>query len=199
LFFNNINAKTKDYFMTKPQPSINKVPRDDLPQHMQVGWDQANELTGDATFIEVSGNNPEVYDWYFKDFYKKLFYSGRLETSLVELVRLRLANVHGCAFCNKGDTAHALKSGISQEQVDSLGDYLLGPFTNREKAALKLADEMVLNNQRGDLNLELYKELKKDFTDGEIYELGMIMAVLVGVAKFTFVFDLVEKEDYCQF
>jgi AhpD family alkylhydroperoxidase len=199
LFFNNINAKTKDYFMTKPQPSINKVPRDDLPQHMQVGWDQANELTGDATFIEVSGNNPEVYDWYFKDFYKKLFYSGRLETSLVELVRLRLANVHGCAFCNKGDTAHALKSGISQEQVDSLGDYLLGPFTNREKAALKLADEMVLNNQRGDLNSELYKELKKDFTDGEIYELGMIMAVLVGVAKFTFVFDLVEKEDYCQF
>jgi len=199
LFFNNINAKTKDYFMTKPQPSINKVPRDDLPPHMQVGWDQANELTGDATFIEVSGNNPEVYDWYFKDFYKKLFYSGRLETSLVELVRLRLANVHGCAFCNKGDTAHALKSGISQEQVDSLGDYLLGPFTNREKAALKLADEMVLNNQRGDLNSELYKELKKDFTDGEIYELGMIMAVLVGVAKFTFVFDLVEKEDYCQF
>jgi AhpD family alkylhydroperoxidase len=199
LFFNNINAKTKDYFMTKPQPSINKVPRDNLPQHMQVGWDQANELTGDATFIEVSGNNPEVYDWYFKDFYKKLFYSGRLETSLVELVRLRLANVHGCAFCNKGDTAHALKSGISQEQVDSLGDYLLGPFTNREKAALKLADEMVLNNQRGDLNSELYKELKKDFTDGEIYELGMIMAVLVGVAKFTFVFDLVEKEDYCQF
>ncbi len=185
--------------MTKPQPSINKVPRDNLPQHMQVGWDQANELTGDATFIEVSGNNPEVYDWYFKDFYKKLFYSGRLETSLVELVRLRLANVHGCAFCNKGDTAHALKSGISQEKVDSLGDYLLGPFTNREKAALKLADEMVLNNQRGDLNSELYKELKKDFTDGEIYELGMIMAVLVGVAKFTFVFDLVEKEDYCQF
>ena len=28
---------------------------------------------------------------------------------------------------------------------------------------------------------------------------GMIMAVLVGVAKFTFVFDLVEKEDYCKF
>ena len=185
--------------MTKPQPSINKVPRDDLPQHMQVGWDQANELTGDATFIEVSGNNPEVYDWYFKDFYKKLFYSDRLETSLVELVRLRLANVHGCAFCNKGDTAHALQSGISQEQVDSLGDYLFGPFSTREKAALRLADEMVLNNNHGNLNSELYKELKKDFTDGEIYELGMIMAVLVGVAKFTFVFDLVEKEDYCQF
>jgi hypothetical protein len=45
----------------------------------------------------------------------------------------------------------------------------------------------------------LYKKLKLDFSDGELYELGMIMAVLIGVAKFTFVFDLVEKEDYCQF
>ena len=106
-------------------------------------------MTGDATFVEVSGNNPEVYEWYFKDFYKKLFYSGRLETTLVELVRLRLANVHGCAFCNKGDTIHALRSGITQEQIDTLNDYPTGPFTNREKAALRLTDEMVLTNNQG--------------------------------------------------
>ena len=185
--------------MAKPQPEINKVSRDHLPVNMQAGWDDAMAMTGDATFVEVSGNNPEVYEWYFKDFYKKLFYSGRLETTLVELVRLRLANVHGCAFCNKGDTIHALRSGITQEQIDTLNDYPTGPFTNREKAALRLTDEMVLTNNQGNLNPELYEQLKEDFNDGEIYELGMIMAVLVGVAKFTFVFDLVEKEDYCQF
>ena len=49
------------------------------------------------------------------------------------------------------------------------------------------------------LNDEFDLKLKSDFNDGELYELGMIMAVLIGVAKFTFVFDLVEKEDYCQF
>jgi hypothetical protein len=32
-----------------------------------------------------------------------------------------------------------------------------------------------------------------------MYELGMIMAVLCGMAKFIFAFDLVEKEDYCPF
>jgi AhpD family alkylhydroperoxidase len=157
------------------------------------------DLTGDATFIEVSGNNPDVYNWYFKDFYKKLFYSGRIETTLVELVRLRLANVHGCAFCNKGDTAHALKSGITQTQIDALNDYQSGPFSAREKLALEFSDQMVLNNQSGHIDKDLYGRAKNEFTDGEIYELGMIMAVLVGVAKFTFVFDLVEKEDYCKF
>ena len=133
------------------------------------------------------------------DFYKKLFYSGRIETTLVELVRLRLANVHGCAFCNKGDTAHALKSGITQMQINELDNYLDGPFSDREKLALELGDEMVLTNKNGYVGKDLYDRLKTEFSDGEIYELGMIMAVLVGVAKFTFVFDLVEKEEYCIF
>jgi len=185
--------------MAKPQPQMKRIEREQLPENMKKGWDQATELTGDATFIEVSGNNPAVYEWYFKDFYKKLFYSGRFEKTLVELVRLRLANVHGCAFCNKGDTVHALESGVTKEQISSLNDYKNGPFTTREKGALELADQMVLTNNKGVLDQPLYEKLKSDFNDGELYELGMIMAVLIGVAKFTFVFDLVEKEDYCQF
>ncbi|MGB0658082.1 MAG: carboxymuconolactone decarboxylase family protein [Gammaproteobacteria bacterium] len=185
--------------MSKPETVMNRVGLTDLPENMQAGWNQAMNLTGDATFIEVSGNNPDVYDWYLEDFYQKLFYSNRIEITLVELVRLRLANVHGCAFCNKGDTAHALRSGITQTQIDAMDDYQNGPFTDREKLALELADQMVLNNQSGYVGQELYDRAKVEFTDGEIYELGMIMAVLVGVAKFTFVFDLVEKEDYCKF
>ena len=185
--------------MTKPTPHLKRVSKIQLPDDMKKSWDQANDLTGDATFVEVSGNNPDVYRWYLDEFYQKFFYSDRIETTLVELIRLRLANVHGCAFCNKGDTAHALQSGISQEQIDSLGDYKKGPFSDREKSALMLTDQMVLTNQKGSISSDLYSQLNAHFNDGEIYELGMIMAVLVGVAKFTFVFDLVEKEEYCPF
>jgi|TARA_B100001142_G_scaffold244405_1_gene243700 AhpD family alkylhydroperoxidase len=185
--------------MAKPTPHLRRVSKSELPDDMKQSFDQAIDLTGDATFIEVSGNNPDVYRWYLDDFYKKLFYSERIEVTLVELVRLRLANVHGCAFCNKGDTAHALQSGITQEQIDGLGDYINGPFSDREKSALMLADQMVLTNEKGNISSDLYSELNAHFNDGEIYELGMIMAVLVGVAKFTFVYDLVEKEDYCPF
>ena len=74
-----------------------------------------------------------------------------------------------------------------------------GPFSEREKSALMLADQMVLINEKGSISSDLYSKLNAHFNDGEIYELGMIMAILVGVAKFTFVFDLVEKEDYCPF
>ena len=92
-----------------------------------------------------------------------------------------------------------MRSGITQAQIDALDDYQNGPFSAREKLALEFSDQMVLNNQSGQIDKDLYERAKNEFTDGEIYEIGMIMAVLVGVAKFTFVFDLVEKEDYCKF
>ena len=183
----------------KPDTPLNRVARDQLPPHMQVAWDGSLQLHGDTTFVEVAGNNPTMFDWYSNDFYKKVFYSGRIDTRIVELVRLRLANVHGCAFCNRADTAAALAAGISQQQVDQLNDYENGPFSPREKAALALADVMALTNPKGALGRELYQRCKAHFSDAEMYELGMIMAVLCGMAKFIFAFDLVEKEDYCPF
>lgn len=166
---------------------------------MQQAWDQALAMHGDTTFTEVAGNNPTMYDWYLEDFYKKVFYSGRLDRQIVELVRLRLANVHGCAFCNRSDTAAALAAGITAEQIDALEDYETGPFSEAEKAALALADVMVLTNPRGTVTPALYARCRQHFSDGELYELGMIMAVLCGMAKFIFAYDLVEKEDYCPF
>jgi AhpD family alkylhydroperoxidase len=166
---------------------------------MQAAWDRAQKLHGDTTFVEVAGNNPVMYDWYINDFYKNVFYSGRIDKQIVELVRLRLANVHGCAFCNRSDTAAALAAGITQEQVDRLSDYENGPFSAREQAALAMADVMALTNPKGVLTDEIYQRCNSHFTDGEMYELGMIMAVLCGMARFIFAFDLVEKEDYCPF
>jgi len=183
----------------QPDTPLARVPREELPPHMQRSWDDARLLHGDTTFIEVFGNTPPVYDWYLNDFYKKLFYSGRIAKPIVELLRLRLANIHGCAFCNRSDTLAALAAGLSQQQVDALGNYETGPFTDREKAALALADVMALTNPKGHITRALYARLRQHFTDGELVELGVIMAVLCGMAKMIFAYDLVEKMDTCPF
>ncbi len=183
----------------KPNTLLNRVPRPDLPPHMQESWDSALKMHGDTTFVEVAGNNPTMYDWYLQDFYQKVFYSDRIDRQIVELVRLRLANIHGCAFCNRSDRAAALAAGISETKLDALSEYETGPFTEAEKAVLALTDVMVLTNPMGQLEPALYARLKEHFTDGDLYELGIIMAVLCGMAKFIFAFDLVEKEDYCPF
>lgn len=183
----------------KPNPHFARVPRDKLPEHMKAGWDNSNRILGDTTFVEVFGNAPHLYDWYGKDFYEKLFYKGRLDRKILELVRLRLANIHGCAFCNRFDRKEAREAGVPQEQIDGLPDYENGPFSEREKAALALADVMVLTNPKGHVTKAIYDRARAHFSDGEMVELGVVMAVLSGMAKMVFAFDLVEKEDYCPF
>ncbi|MDX2223068.1 MAG: carboxymuconolactone decarboxylase family protein [Rhodospirillaceae bacterium] len=183
----------------KPDTPFARVPRDKLPPALQRAWDSSQKIHGDATFIEVFGNAPHMLDWYLKDYYEKVFYSGRLDRKIVELVRLRLANIHGCAFCNRGDTIAALDAGVPQAQIDALDNYERGPFSEKEKAALALADVMVLTNPKGYVTRELYARARAHFTDGEMVELGVIMAVLCGMAKMIFAYDLVEKMDSCPF
>ena len=186
-------------FGTMPNTPIARVPRDKLPPHMQKSWDGAKELHGDTTFVEAFGNAPHIYDWYINDYYGKVYHSGNIDKRVMELVRLRLANVHGCAFCNRGDRIAALEAGVPLEQIEQLEDYENGPFTEKEKSALALADVMVLTNPKGMLTQKIYDRARAHFTDGQLMELGVNMAVLCGMAKFLFAYDLVEKEDYCPF
>ncbi len=183
----------------QPETPFNRVPRERLAPEIQPLWDHSLRLHGDTTFFEVMGNAPEATRWYMNDFYQKLFQSGRLAPAVVELVRLRLAHVHGCAFCNRSDRIAALAAGLSEAEVDAIADYENGPYTERQKAALALADVMVLTNPTGHVSKELYGRLKESFSDAELVELGLIMGILAGVAKFIFAYDLVEKEDYCPF
>lgn len=180
-----------------PDPLLNRISRDEMSPDHQQSWDKSMAIHGDASFVEVLMNAPEVYDWYVKDFYQRMFYSGRVDRKTVELVRLKLANLHGCASCGRGDRMYALEAGFTEEQLDAMLDYENGPFSEREKATLMLAEMMSLTNVYGTLTPEIYARAKRSFTDAELVELGMIMAVLAGVGKLVFAYDLLEREPSC--
>ncbi len=182
----------------KPAPHIPAIPRERLPVHMQSAFDRAMALRGDATFIGVAAHAPEIFDWY-SEFYRRVFYGGRVPKRIQEIVRLRLSTAHGCAFCNKGNRVDARSAGLSDLQVAAIERPEDPCWQPDERAALKLASQMMLTNPRGTLTAELYREARSHFDDAQLFELGMTMAVLTGMAKFLFVYDLVEKEEYCEF
>lgn len=113
--------------------------------------------------------------------------------------RLRLSTEHGCRFCNQGNQVDARAAGLTEREMDALGDFESGPFSEKDKAALRLADVMCLTNPDGELQRELYEALREHFSDAEVLELGLVLGVLSGMAKFIFAFDLVEKEANCPF
>ena len=138
-----------------------------------------------------------MLEWYFQSFYGTVFYGGQVEVRIKELLRYRLSMTHGCAFCNKGNVEAARRAGVSDAQLDAIMDEGSAVFSGQERAVLRLAAEMVLPNMEGQLSPALYADLSAHFDDGEIFELGMVAAVLTGVAKFLFVYDLVEREAHC--
>lgn len=181
-----------------PTPQLQPLPPEALPAEMRAAYERALALRGDATFVQVAGHAPELFEWY-REFYQRVFYGGRVPVRIKELVRLRLSTAHGCAFCNKGNRVDALAAGLSAEQVLAIERADDPAWAPAERAALRLAEQMMLTNPGGFLSPELYLDAREHFDDAQLFELGITMAVLTGMAKFLFVYDLVEKEDYCKF
>lgn len=178
---------------------ISRIPRTALSGDAAAAWDALNRLTGEPAFVEAFANAPELLDFVMKEFYGKIFFAGRVANKYKQLARLYLSLTHGCRTCNKQNVPGSLEAGVSQAQIDRLLDFETGPFTSAEKAVLRYAEQMALTNPNGVVTKRLYDDLRSHFSDAEICELGVAMAVIAGMAKLAFVLDLVEKETYCAF
>ena len=170
-----------------------------LPEKFRPAWDTMQALTGEPTFVEVFASNPAMLEFVMEHFYAGVFFGGQVEQRYKQLARLKLSLLHGCRTCNRQNVPGALAAGVSQAQIDAMDDYESGPFSEAEKAVLAYADEVAHTNPDGRLPRSLYARLRKQFSEADILELGVAMAVISGMAKLSFVLDLVEKEGYCPF
>lgn len=178
---------------------IKKLDRKEMSPQIKAAYDKSIALRGEGRFFETFANHPDLYDWYVDSFYKQVFYSDTVDRKYKELLRLKLSTTHGCKFCNQGNSVDALEAGISEEQIKHIDQYQEGPFDEQEKLVLELADQISLRRPNGNLSEDLYQRISKYFSDKQILELGMVAGILTGIAKFLFSFDLVEREEYCQF
>ena len=176
-----------------------RIPRHQLDPRWQTAWETLNGLTGSATFVEVFAQAPEVLDFVLEKFYARLFFGGSVAQRYKQLARLKLSLLHGCQTCNRQNVPGALAAGFTREQLDALIAAEDGPFTAAERAVIAYASEVSLTNMEGRLSPALYSQLREHFSDGEILELGTVMAVICGMAKLSFVLDVVDREDYCPF
>ena len=67
---------------------------------MSAGWRQRVEdairVAGDAEFMQIVYNAPQIKDFYYRSFYKEVFFRGSVPLRVKELGRMRLAQLHGC-------------------------------------------------------------------------------------------------------
>jgi alkylhydroperoxidase family enzyme len=84
-------------------------------------------------------------------------------------------------------TRYALgrREGITEELVAALADYESGPFSAREKAALRYADRLFFDHHRVDD--ALWDELSSFFTEEERLELTWVLSEFIGLGKVMYV------------
>jgi AhpD family alkylhydroperoxidase len=184
-----------------PEPVLNCVPREQMSAAHQKLWDAGLAHSGEAIIIEVMANHPELLTWYFDNFYGRIFYNGdpsmSVDVRTKELLRFKLSKQHGCFFCNRCNTVDALEAGITQQQLDSILSPTPELFSDQDLAVIELANQMQLQNMAGQLTPELHAWLGRYYSDRQIMEMGMVCAVLTGMAKLIFTFDMVTREEQC--
>lgn len=99
-----------------------------------------------------------------------------LSAALLELVRMRVSQINGCAFCLAMHIPIALQHGVSPDQVNLVAVWREAPiFDEPTRSALAWA-EAVTKLAGGDVPDEVYALVKTHFSVREIADLTFAIA-----------------------
>ena len=96
-----------------------------------------------------------------------------LDLGLLELVRLRVSQINGCAFCVAMHVPLARKHGLNEHQINLTATWKEAPvFSERERAALAWAEAVTVIVAQ-DVSDAVYAQVEAQFSAEEIAKLTM--------------------------
>jgi AhpD family alkylhydroperoxidase len=83
---------------------------------------------------------------------------------ILHLVHQRASHINGCAPCVDSGVKHAREAGVSDEQLNAVAVWREAPFfSEAERAALALADEITWLDRRDPVSDPVWAEAEKHF------------------------------------
>ena len=115
--------------------------------------------------------------------------NGTLPPRLLELVRLRIAFFNQCRSCIAVRYQSAIDDGLDEDAVCSL-ERPTGAENRSaaERSALRFAELFATNHLA--IDDAVYDELRKDFSEDELVELGLNCAIALGVGRLSATWDV---------
>ncbi len=109
---------------------------------------------------------------------------GNVDHRLKEIVRIQLTRRSGDPYFAKLRSVRALEAGLDEATITAgCDDYERSKlFTEKEKWALRYADQMYMNP--ASVDAEFYAGMKKYYSEAEIMELGAFIALHYGMQAF---------------
>ena len=104
--------------------------------------------------------------------------TSSIEKPLRHLVKLRVSQINGCAYCIDMHWKDARAGGESEQRLYALNAWEESPFyTQRERAALRWA-EAVTNLHDGHVPDSVYEEIRAVLSEQEIADLTLVTAAI---------------------
>ena len=101
-----------------------------------------------------------------------------LESSLIELIKLRASYMNGCAYCVDMHSKDARVDGETEQRIYAVPVWRETPFySDRERAALAFTEAVTAIGQAG-VPDDVYDEAKRFFSQDELVKLTMAIVTI---------------------
>jgi AhpD family alkylhydroperoxidase len=101
-----------------------------------------------------------------------------LETTLLELVRMRASQINGCAYCLDMHSKDARAEGETEQRLYGLSAWREAPYySDRERAALEWTEAVTLF-VRDQLPDEVYERVRQHFSEPELANLTLAVVAI---------------------
>ena len=84
-----------------------------------------------------------------------------------------------------------MENGLTEDKISQLDTTDIAAFSNRERLALAYAEKMAVDHHN--IDDEFFTELRTEFSDAEVLELGMMIGQYIGFGRLLKVLDLEPK------
>ncbi|MCW2530204.1 MAG: hypothetical protein JWM76_5064 [Pseudonocardiales bacterium] len=172
-------------------PRIEPIPYDELDPELRSRFDAGlaegrYTMTGPLQIYAYAKDETIAMD----EAYRLTFRKGRLGPRMEELIRIRSAQLNGCAPCSSSRK----DDSISDEDIACLIDTSDGSsLDERELLALNFLRLMCLDPFA--IDDDTFRGLAKAFTTPEIVELGMMCARFIGGHRWTHALDVFSQSE----
>ncbi|HTD23399.1 MAG TPA: carboxymuconolactone decarboxylase family protein [Terriglobales bacterium] len=101
-----------------------------------------------------------------------------IERPLRELVKMRVSQINGCAYCLDMHSKDARAGGETEQRLYLLNAWREAPFySDRERAALAWAEALTLVHETH-VPDEVYEETRKHFSEAELMDLTLLVTTI---------------------
>jgi AhpD family alkylhydroperoxidase len=99
-----------------------------------------------------------------------------------EVARMRIAQLNDCSACSVFRAPSVVAAGVTEAAYEHLDEYRTYPgYTERQRLAIEYAERFAIDHHA--IDDDLFTRLRAQFSDAEILDLTLCLAVYLGLGR----------------